>query len=153
MNESNDISSVAYCGLCCLDCHGYTGRVADLARDLRKELRAYKYDKFAHSMAALSFGKAFQDYDKCYDVLGAMVKMRCGKTCRTGSGNPTCKIKNCVTKKKIQGCWECNEFEKCEKLQFLNTNHGVAHLKNLRIIKKKGTAGFEKGEKHWYQTK
>ena len=53
----------------------------------------------------------------------------------------------------MNGCWECNEFEKCEKLQFLNANHGVAHIKNLRILKKKGIEEFEKGEKYWYQAK
>jgi hypothetical protein len=38
--EQNYIDVIAFCGLCCLDCHGYTGKIADLARDLRKELRA-----------------------------------------------------------------------------------------------------------------
>lgn len=32
---------MAYCGLCCLDCFGYKGKIADLARDLRKELRNF----------------------------------------------------------------------------------------------------------------
>ena len=69
-------SLLAYCGLCCLDCHGFTGKIPDLARDLRKKLRAYKYDKFAHAVSQQSFGKAFKEYDTCYEVLGAMVKFR-----------------------------------------------------------------------------
>lgn len=148
-----NIDNVAYCGLYCGECPNHIGVIADLARDLRKELRNYRFDKTAELLSQYPFFKEYEKYGVCYSVLGAMVKMRCGKTCRTGSGNPTCKIKNCVSKKKIQGCWECGEFETCEKLQFLNINHGVAHLKNLRIIKKKGIEEFEKGEKHWYQTK
>jgi len=148
-----NIDNIAYCGLYCGECPNHTGIIADLARDLRKELRNYRFDKTAELLSQYPFFKQYEKYDDCYNVLGAMVKMRCGKTCRTGSGNPTCKIKSCVNKKKIQGCWECNELETCEKLQFLSTNHGIAHLKNLRIIKKKGLAEFEKGEKHWYQTK
>ena len=105
------------------------------------------------SLKTKPFFKEYEKYDDCYRVLGAMVKMRCGKTCRNGGGNPTCKIRNCAKKKKMNGCWECNEFEKCEKLQFLNANHGVAHIKNLRILKKKGIEEFEKGEKYWYQAK
>lgn len=149
MNAPKEIATIAYCGLCCLDCHGYTGKVADLARDLRKELRAYKYDKFAHSMAALSFGKAFQDYDKCYDVLGAMVKFRCKKGCRNEGGNPFCKIRKCCVNKGFAGCWECDEFKDCQKLQMLVPIHENAHIKNLTAIKKKGLKSFLSGKRYW----
>lgn len=148
-----NIENTAFCGLYCGECPNHLGVIADLARDLRKELRNYRFDKTAELLSQYPFFKEYEKYGDCYSVLGAMVKMRCGKTCRNGGGNPTCKIKNCVNKKKIPGCWECSEFETCEKLNFLNTNHGTAHLKNLRIIKKKGIEEFEKGEKHWYQTK
>jgi len=50
MEEKNS-PLVTYCGLCCLDCHGHTGKIADLARDLRKELRQAKYEKFADAIA------------------------------------------------------------------------------------------------------
>jgi hypothetical protein len=38
---------IAYCELYCGDCPGQTQTVANLARDLRKELRRYRYDKIA----------------------------------------------------------------------------------------------------------
>lgn len=38
---------VAYCGLCCQDCFGYKGRIADLAKELRQELRQEKFDIMA----------------------------------------------------------------------------------------------------------
>ena len=41
-------------------------------------------------------------------------------------------------KKNIEGCWECNEFETCKKLDFLKPSHGDAHIENLRKIKKQG---------------
>ena len=50
MEEKNS-HLVTWCGLCCLDCHGHTGKIADLARDLRKELRQAKYEKFADAIA------------------------------------------------------------------------------------------------------
>ncbi|MGD2033601.1 MAG: DUF3795 domain-containing protein [Bacteroidales bacterium] len=146
-------TDIAYCGLYCGECPNHTGIIADLARDLRKELRNYKFDKTAELLSEYPFFNEYKKYEDCYLVLGAMVKMRCNKTCRDGGGNPSCKIRRCVIKNKLTGCWECPEFEKCEKLEFLSKNHGVAHLKNLRIIKKKGTEEFEKGEKHWYKTK
>ena len=147
MNEKETL--VACCGLCCLDCHGYKGTVPDLARDLRKELRASKYDKFAHAIADEGFGKIFKDYDTCYAVLGAMVKFRCKKGCRNGGGPPFCKIRNCCTKNGYKGCWECNEFKHCEKLDFLKSVHDDAHIKNLKIITKKGTSDFIKGKRNW----
>jgi hypothetical protein len=140
---------VAFCGLCCLDCHGYSGKVADLARDLRKELRAYKYDRFAHFISNEGFGAAFKDYDKCYEVLGAMVKFRCRKGCRDDGGPPFCKIRNCCQKKALEGCWQCDEFETCNKLDFLRGVHDEAHLKNLRLIKKKSIVEFIKGKRNW----
>ena len=44
----------------------------------------------------------------------------------------------------------CGEFECCRKMDFLKMNHGDAHLKNLRILKKNGKKGFLKGNKYWY---
>ena len=48
--DEKDRSLIAYCGLYCGDCFGYKGRVADLARDLRKELRQAKFDKVAEAI-------------------------------------------------------------------------------------------------------
>jgi hypothetical protein len=144
---------IAYCGLYCNDCHGYNGKIPDLARDLRKELRQNRYDKFAHFISTYSFGKDFKNYDECYKVLGAMVKFRCRKGCRAGGGSPFCKIRKCVQKKELDGCWECQEFDTCNKLEFLENVHGDAHIKNLKKIKKEGKKGFVKGKTLWYNKK
>jgi len=45
MPEGKDL--IAYCGLYCGDCHGYKGKIPDLARDLRKELRQAKFNERA----------------------------------------------------------------------------------------------------------
>ena len=144
---------ITFCGLSCSDCHGYTGKIPDLARDLRKELRQTHYDKFAKFISTNPFGKDFKNYDECYKVLGAMVKFRCRKGCRVGGGPPFCKIRKCAQKKELDGCWECAEFETCKKLQFLEPVHGDAHLKNLRTIKRKGKKNFVKGKSLWYAVK
>ena len=148
--EFNDF---AYCGLYCAECPNHTGIIADSARDLRKELRKYRFDKTAEFLSTLSFFKEFKKYSDCYEVLGAMVKLRCNKTCRKGGGNPFCKIRKCCEKKGFSGCWECEDFENCSKLEFLENNHGKAHIKNLKIIKKKGFEEFIKGKIFWYLKK
>lgn len=144
-----DLRLIAYCGLYCGDCHGYKGVIPDLARDLRKELRSSKYDKFARAISGHSFAKGFKDYDVCYDVLGLMVKFRCRKGCRDGGGPPFCKIRKCCDKKGYEGCWECDDFKVCENLKFLEVVHGDAHVKNLGKIKRKGKEEFVKGKRHW----
>jgi len=140
---------VSYCGLYCGDCHGYKQTVADMARDLRKELRDSKYKKFADSMAENNFGKTFKGYDTCYEVLGAMVKFRCHKGCRNGGGPPFCKIRKCNEKNGTHGCWECSDFETCEKLDFLKAVHDDGHIKNLRILRNKGIDTFIAGKRNW----
>lgn len=128
---------VAYCGLYCNKCFSHEGRIADLARDLRKELRKAKFDKKAEGMSKISFFKSFENYSQCYEVLGTMVKLRCKTVCRDGGGNPFCKIRKCCEKKNIEGCWLCNEFETCNTLDFLRPIHGDEHIGNLKDICKK----------------
>ena len=147
MTENRDL--VAYCGLYCGDCVGYQGKVADLARDLRKELRQAKFDKTAEYLSTISFFDVFKKYGDCYEVLGALVKFRCRKTCKGGGGPPFCKMRKCCQKKGIDGCWQCDEFETCEKLDFLKPVHGDAHIKNLRILHKKGIDAFVGGKTYW----
>ena len=146
----SDEEIIAFCGLVCSDCHGYAQKIPDLARDLRKELRASKYDRFAAFISTYNFGKDFSEYEACYKVLGAMVKFRCHKGCRGGGGSPFCKIRKCCQKKELIGCWDCADFKSCEKLDFLRPVHGEGHLKNLTNIKKKGTEEFLKGPNFWY---
>ncbi len=147
--EHDNLTITTYCGLCCLDCHGYSGKIADLARDLRKELRAAKYEKFAKTISATPFGKGFENYPECYELLGQMVKFRCKKGCRNGGGPPFCEVRKCCREKNITGCWECDSVDPCEKLDILNANHGDGHRKNLAIIKKKGIEEFIKCKRHW----
>ena len=140
---------IAYCGLYCGDCSSHRGVVADLARDLRKELRATRFDKTAEALSELSFFEGLGHYDKCYAALGDMVKLRCKRGCRDGGGNPYCKIRKCCERKSYVGCWECDEFETCVHLDFLKSVHGDAHIKNLRILSKKGVDVFLAGKKYW----
>jgi len=146
LSEQN-MDLVAYCGLYCGDCVMHKGEVADLARDLRKKLRETKFERVAKGLSKIF--KDLENYEQCYQVLGTMVRLRCRRACRQGGGPPACKMRNCCQRKGIQGCWECEEFETCQKLEFLRAVHGEAHLKNLRKIKKQGLSGFVEGPRYW----
>ncbi|HEC87000.1 MAG TPA: DUF3795 domain-containing protein [Thermoplasmatales archaeon] len=138
---------IAYCGLYCGDCFFYKGEIADLARDLRKKVREAKLNQ--NYLEFAKFAKEFENLPQCYAVLGAMVKMRCKRTCRGGGGPPFCAIRKCCQKKGIEGCWECDDFENCEKLNFLKPTHGDAHIKNLRKIRNAGIRNFLEGKRYW----
>jgi hypothetical protein len=148
--NNEDENLIAYCGLYCGDCYNHKGAIANLARDLRKELRAANFEQSAEFLSAIPFFKEFKNYKDCYAVLGAMVRLRCNKTCRAGGGPPFCKIRKCCQQKELKGCWECGEFETCKNLDFLQSSHGTAHLKNLAEIKKKGVNAFIQGKRLWY---
>jgi len=139
------LARTAYCGLYCGDCSFGQGTIPDLARDLRKELRDTRFSELAD---VIPFPE-FKNYQQCYDVLGAMVKLRC-KGCRGGSRSKFCNIAKCAIKKEYAGCWECEDFSSCEKLEFLVPVHGDAHLKNLRAIKTSGVDAFAQGKRLWY---
>jgi hypothetical protein len=151
-SQKEGAEGIAYCGLCCSNCFIHVGKVADLARDLRKELREAKLDKSAEALSEIPFLNVLKGYNTCYEVLGALVKFRCKKTCRRGGGPPSCQIRNCCKKKGIDGCWQCDEFQSCQKLEFLSKGHGDAHIRNLRTLSKKGTSAFLAGKPLWYST-
>ncbi|EKF84699.1 DUF3795 domain-containing protein [Methanobacterium formicicum] len=138
------LNLVSYCGLYCEDCFNYTGSIADLARDLRKELRKSNFDKVVE---ALPF-KEFDNYSECYECLGGLENLRC-EGCRDGSRAKFCHIAQCAQKNEYQGCWECGEFETCKEFEFLKPLHKDANLKNLRKIKEQGVEGFLNGKRYW----
>jgi len=144
-----DRKLIAYCGLYCGDCPSYKGTIADMARDLRKELRQSKFARQAEGMSKISFFSIFNDYPTCYEVLGTMVKLRCSRGCREGGGNPYCKARSCCRRKGIEGCWECDKFENCDKLTFLCDVHDDAHTRNLKKLRKAGAGAFLSGKKFW----
>lgn len=145
----DDNALVAYCGLCCLDCHAYTQKIPSLARDLRKELRRVHYEKFADTLSCIPFARGFENYRQCYEILGLMMKFRCNKGCRGGGGPPFCQIRKCCQEKSLAGCWECDANYGCQTLDFLSATHGNAHRKNLAVLKKKGIKGFLEGKRAW----
>ncbi|MEJ2241635.1 MAG: DUF3795 domain-containing protein [Candidatus Bathyarchaeota archaeon] len=131
-SETDDSNLVSYCGLFCPDCPLFKGKISDLAKDLRKELRQVQYDKFAKYMSEFPTGKELKQFKIFYSVLGSMVKYRCENSCKLGGGSKDCEIRKCNLKHKFNGCWECSKYELCKKLDALNSLHGNKHRQNLK---------------------
>lgn len=132
-----EIELTGYCGLYCGDCIRYKGRFADLAGDLRNELKQIEFEKYAKVKSKSV--KELRNYKEFCEILEVLTGLQCNNACRYG-GCPTfsCKIIECCRIKGYQGCWECSNFEKCEEFEFLKPFHGDLPLKNLKKIKKFG---------------
>jgi hypothetical protein len=135
---------IGYCGLYCGTCPGYTQTVADIAKDLRKELRSCKIDKSATALAKLPAFRAFKHYGKFRELLDFLAQLRCRRICRARGDSTQCRIRKCVKKKGYDGCWQCDDFASCEKLKDLEQFGETTYLKNLRKIKRMGPAAFVK---------
>ena len=140
---------IAYCGLYCGDCSGYKGTIANLARELRQELKRERFGDLAKALAKIPFFKAFKHYPQCCEVLETLPKLRCKKTCRGDGGPPLCEIRECNRDKGFDGCWQCDAFKTCSRLEFLKAGHGDAHIKNLSKIKRVGPTAFVQGKRYW----
>ena len=116
MAETNPVTLTAYCGLDCSQCFGYTKTISEAAKQLRRTMRAEKMKQVWPSMPFLG------DYGAFKKDLDALAGLRC-KGCRDGGGNPFCKIRKCAQKLSYEGCWECDGFETCDKLTFLEAGH------------------------------
>jgi len=142
--SKKDIELTAYCGLYCDDCIRYKSKASDLSRKLLKELRNIEFGKYADikSSSEKQFDavEQFKPYKECCEVLEAIAALQCNTPCRVGGGCPTfaCAILECCRKKGFRGCWECDEFEICEKFKSLKAIHGDSPQHNLKKIKELG---------------
>lgn len=148
MTRKRDL--VTYCGLYCDDCMAREGKVADLATDLKKALERAGFERSAEGLSDIPFFRALKKYPDFVEVLDVLTNSRCDKPCKEGGANPQCEVRICCKEKEIEGCWVCGEFVDCEKLVFLENVHGIAHIRNLRRLKRKGAGEFVKGRHDWY---
>jgi hypothetical protein len=143
---------LAYCGIYCGDCLGYTGVIADAAKDFLKVLENYKFDRTVKCI----FHEELKDYEKFSEMLKFMCGLKCPQPCRERESSAVrCPIRKCCSEKGFYACYECNDFEICDKLKsFMKGLHADACVKNLRAIKKMGLdAWIRKGKRHCYWDK
>ena len=139
-----EIELIGYCGLYCGDCIRYRSRASDLARELLCELHNTEFGKYAaiksSSVNQLDAVKKFEHYGECCEVLETIVALQCNSPCRIGGGCPTfsCGVLACCREKGFDGCWQCDEFEKCQRFESFRAIHGDSPRQNLRAVRKFG---------------
>lgn len=128
----------AYCGIYCPDCLRHKNNYSEHAICLKKVLEEIDFNKYAE--IDTPFGANYKNYKEFKEVLDTLINSQCNSPCRVGGGcsGIPCKIMECCTSKNYEGCWECAEFEECDKFDILLPRCGDSPKRNLRIIKSKG---------------
>jgi hypothetical protein len=148
--EMRERDLTAYCGLYCGDCIRYQSRSCDLAKQLLKELGRQQFSEYAKLKSTNR--KEFEHYDLIVSGLKAISELKCELPCRLGGDGceGSCEIIKCIKDNTFEGCWECDSFEKCKKLDFLKPFHGNAPINNLRKIKELGIGKWAKHREKCY---
>ena len=146
MSERKEL--LAYCGLYCGDCAGYSGEIADTAQNLMNALEKYRFERTATGL----FSEKLKDYDKFCEMLEFMTDLKCPKICREREdSSASCEIQRCCRDKGFYACYECDDFENCEKLKTLERLHGDSCVENLTAIKEMGLeAWITTGKRLWF---
>jgi hypothetical protein len=173
-----DKKLVCPCGLTCCDCMYYKKEIYEAALKLMNLIVDSKLDIFLeacsnektiaaigehldldrstlHTKLVEKYG-VFKEMPTFMNVLEGIIKMQCKITCREArgcsSGGDTikCKALKCLESKNYEGCWQCGEFENCEKLQFLKMSYGFVINENLRIVREKGEEGVKPRGSQYY---
>jgi hypothetical protein len=134
MKQKKDL--LAYCGIYCGDCLGYTGVIANAAETFFEVLEKYKFDRTAQQV----FPQELKDYDKLLQMLKFMIGLKCPEVCRKRDDSTTsCEARKCCRNKGFFACYECSDFETCDNLKSLHEGlHYNSCMKNLQIIKEMG---------------
>jgi hypothetical protein len=157
-----DKQYVCPCGLTCCDCLFYKPELYATARQLRDLIQSSQLDTLLRLVVAHQgwngiarhlgqdssvFEKQFQPFAKLPDfmqVLEGIINLQCPATCREASGcsiggtTHACDALTCVQAKGVEGCWQCQEYETCDKLSFLRRNYGETINGNLSTIRDEG---------------
>ena len=139
----SNTKEISYCALYCGNCFIRGGAVADLSQKLLDDFEKVNFEAWAEGLAEISPEmKAFSHCKECLEVLKAWDNMRCNHSCKDGGGSSGCRIRECCSKKGLNGCWECDRYPSCEALDWLKPVNGEINRNNIELILKEGTEAF-----------
>ncbi len=103
-------NQIGFCGLWCGSCIVGNGALRELTKRYEGLIKGYGVDEWgAKDFNSKEFMKG----------LASIQTLPICKGCLKGGGNDECKIRPCVSKKKIPDCSECNEHTTCKNLEAL----------------------------------
>ncbi len=110
MYSNNIISKLAPCGLSCEKCFAFKhGKIIYLSKELIKNLG--NFDGYAKRFVRLVGNPVFKKYPEFKEVLHYFASNSC-RGCRAEDCqlNKECRVKFCYIEKKVDFCFECDDF-------------------------------------------
>lgn len=173
-----DEKLVCPCGLTCCDCLFYKNEIYETARKLSDLIKLNDLDSFFKMLSNRKNWEAiaaemqlsadqvwekmgqyfdrFKDMATFMNILDGIIKLQCKTTCQETGGcsvgwsTHQCDALKCVKFKGYHGCWQCNEFERCDKLKFVKRQYGFVIEENLKTAKEKGVAAVKSHGNKYY---
>lgn len=141
---------VAYCGLYCKDCIRYRNSIIKRAKALLEALTESDFESYA--TIKKNTNTTFKNYDSFIEMLRDIVQLRCDQSCRIAGGCSSfeCQILRCCREKGHEGCWDCKQFDACDKFEFLKAFHGDTPKKNCSVIQQYGLEKLEEERSPFY---
>jgi hypothetical protein len=142
-----DKKYTAYCGLYCKDCIPSNQRLFQLIYELDHLLKELKFKKYAELKSVSNH--LYKNYPQFEEMLGELGKLECKALCTQGGCKKDCEIRECVEKKKYDGCWECSDYKNCNLLGKLKQFHFIED--NLDLIREYGPEKWTSYRKKHYK--
>ncbi|MDR2911659.1 MAG: DUF3795 domain-containing protein [Bacteroidales bacterium] len=127
-----DRKYACYCGLYCENC-AVKVKVEPAAKVLYEEMNQLG---FAEIMQFFPDGENFWSFLKSMSAEGVCI------SCKTGSGNPACKIRLCAKGKNLEICAMCNSYP-CEYFTEFFTGYPALRSDNA-VLREKGWEAWAK---------
>ena len=113
----NKTVKISYCGVCCSHC-GMQTLIPKMAQELKRFIHAYRYGEW---IGYVTQDFAFENFMK---GLNWFANSSCSG-CLQGGGMPTCEIRNCCKEKDLKNCYFCENFLKCNRLEYQRQTYGI----------------------------
>jgi hypothetical protein len=145
-------NKTTFCGISCNDCIPGNKELFSTIRKLEKILKNIGFEKYASFKAQKS--NIFNEYNIFDQVLNEIRRLECSGSCYEGPEselgcNSNCEIRKCVLEKDLDGCWDCEQSNVCEKLSDMKKFH-PSITQNLEAIKEHGIENwFDHRGKHY----
>jgi len=121
-------NQIGFCGIWCGSCPAGNGAIVELTGKYEEIVKENQLEKWAP--------KDF-DFKEFMKGLASIQKISLCPGCRSGGGNPVCKIRTCAKEKNKTVCHECTQLSACDNFQDLEKSH--PHVRK-DLIKAKHTS-------------
>ena len=135
-------NQIGYCAIWCGSCVVGNGTLKELTKRYEHIVRGYGVDKW---------GAEDQGFDgqALMKTLRSIQNIPICRGCLKGGGATNCRIRACVSSKKLADCTECKEFMSCENREALQKVRTGALDAGMLVKTDKDTADQQQLIKKW----